>query len=667
MKRTLISFLLSLVVAGTAFGQGHSFQYGEITLRDLNMTVYPYDSTAPAVVLREFGEGYLDGPVNEADKIIFDYHVLIKILSKDGLDKADFVIPLTEYNGREEVLRSVEATSYNLIDHRIVPTKLEQRNIYTENVENNRVKLKKFAVPNVQVGSIVEVHYVLESPWVYNFRTWMFQSDIPKVKSEFWATYPANYEYNITLRGFQNLDLNESNILRLCVGSARGLAPTAGADCLQRKFAMNNIPAFRDEEYMTARTNFISAIYFELSIYKGFDGVTRKFTREWKDVDQDLQRSERFGIQLRKGKGIVEDDVKRITFGETDPLLKAKKIFAHIQSSVSWNTRYGYWTDLGVKQAYETKKGNVGDINLLLVGALQSAGIDAAPVLASTRNHGLPVKVHPELSSFNYVIALATINDKKYFLDATEPYFVFGMLPERCINGQGRVMPGKDSYWIDLNPTHKDRQTFVLNLKLDKDGSITGLFQNNYSGYAGMYMRKKILSHVSREEYLKDLRKEIGDGAEIDNYTVKGLDTPEESLIESFNVRIKLFEGMDQFPLLLNPFFIGKLESTPFKSKERLYPVDFGAPLEETVVLTLEYPDDLKLSEVPPPLALTLPAGGGRYLQEMRSHGNKFTMSSAFTIAKTVYTSEEYHYLKELYSRLIAAQNSDIVFEKNKP
>jgi hypothetical protein len=145
------------------------------------------------------------------------------------------------------------------------------------------------------------------------------------------------------------------------------------------------------------------------------------------------------------------------TAGAKDPLEKAKKIYSFIQSRVSWNEDFGFLTDAGVKKAYENKRGGVPEINLLLVGALQSAELEAEPVLLSTRAHGLPNDIHPVLSSFNYVIATVKIGEQSYLLDATDPMLVFGMLPERCINGKGRVMPLKDSYWIDLKPTHKHK------------------------------------------------------------------------------------------------------------------------------------------------------------------------------------------------------------------
>jgi hypothetical protein len=95
--------------------------------------------------------------------------------------------------------------------------------------------------------------------------------------------------------------------------------------------------------------------------------------------------------------------------------------------------------------------------------------------------------------------------------------------------------------------------------------------------------------------------------------------------------------------------------------------VDYGVPFEETVVLTLEYPQDLKISDLPAPIALSLPNNTGRYLLNIQNLGQKISMSSTFVIGKPVFTSQEYHYLKELYARLIASQNTDLVFEKNRP
>jgi hypothetical protein len=39
-------------------------------------------------------------------------------------------------------------------------------------------------------------------------------------------------------------------------------------------------------------------------------------------------------------------------------------------------------------------------------------------------------------------------------------------------------------------------------------------------------------------------------------------------------------------------------------------------------------------------------------------------ISSLLNISKPLYSSDEYHYLKELYNRMIQVQNLDLVFKR---
>jgi hypothetical protein len=63
-------------------------------------------------------------------------------------------------------------------------------------------------------------------------------------------------------------------------------------------------------------------------------------------------------------------------------------------------------------------------------------------------------------------------------------------------------------------------------------------------------------------------------------------------------------------------------------------------------------------------VALSLPNAGGRYLFGIQNLGNKVTMNSTLIINRTLYTPEEYHYLKELYNRVIQVQEADWIFKK---
>lgn len=658
----LIRFLLPFFLFGIFVPvKGQDFPYGAVALNDLTMTRYDGDTTAGAVVLKEFGEAFINN--GDGYHLIFKYHVRIKILNKEGLKQANIEIPLDRQgSNRWEKITVLKASSYNLENGKIHEEVLSDKNVFTED-RNKYYSVRKFAIPNVRVGSVIEYTYSLDSPFIFNFRTWEFQSDIPKMESEYWAIIPGVYRYNITLRGFLKLQKNTSKILKDCLGT--GSPSHQGgysADCARMEFGMKNIPAFVEEDYMTAKKNFVSAIHFELSEIRYFDGRVDKITKEWKDADEELRRDNRFGVQLKRGKDIGEH-VRTLVAADAEELSKAKKVYDLIRDTYHWNEVYGKYSEFGIKKAFDERKGNVGDINLSLVAALRFAGLDAEPVILSTRSNGLVVELHPVLSEFNYVIAKVNIGDKIYLADATEKLYPFGLLPERCLNGKGRVIGDKESYWIDLKPTEVRKTFSLLSLVLGADGVARGTLSTTYAGYHAVDKRREILSHASEADYINGLKSALGQ-IEVVGFEFSNVEDLEKAVTRKLHIEIKAFDDRSTANFLFNPFLLDKWSENPFKSRERLYPVDFGVPLERTTVLQLEYPPEFEIVNVPEKIGLSLPNGGGRFLLDAQNSNNKLSMNNTLSIRKTVYTSNEYHYLKELFNRILQVQNGELVFKK---
>jgi hypothetical protein len=84
------------------------------------------------------------------------------------------------------------------------------------------------------------------------------------------------------------------------------------------------------------------------------------------------------------------------------------------------------------------------------------------------------------------------------------------------------------------------------------------------------------------------------------------------------------------------------------------------------MIFNLDYPAEYEIDELPTKVALALPQAGGRYLFEIQNTGNKLTMNNSLLIAKPLFTSSEYHYLKELFNSVIATQQTELVFKKTK-
>jgi hypothetical protein len=651
MKYPLI--VLIIVLSFTASAQDVGFPFGQVTYRELGIKTYEKDTSASAVILSEFGEAYFD---NSGDhNLIFKYHVKIKILKKAGLKYADVEIPLGKYNSKAEILRSVKASAFTMENGSKVEFPVKDKNIFTDK-NSASLEIKKFAIPSVVVGSVIEYEYELETPFIFNFRRWEFQSDIPKISSEYWATIPGNYIYNITLKGFLKLSKNENELIKDC------FTPGANhADCARFKYAMKDVPAFIDEDYMTARSNFLSAVNFELSEVKYFDGRTDKITKEWKDADQELRMHQEFGVQLRKGKDI-EQEIEPLIAGETDPLIKAKKIYYFIKDWFIWDENYGKYCNLGVRKAFDAKKGNIGDINLSLIAALQFADLDVNPVILSTRENGVPIDLHPVLSDFNYVVAQLNIGDQSFLLDATDDFHPFGILPERCLNGKGRVLAEKGSYWIEMKTKERSRQMSVMTLKLDSTGIATGTYETTFVGYEAIKIRKRIARAGNVKEYVEGINRR-SNAVTINDFEFKNLEEIDLPLVQKLKVEASLFEEENDQDFLFNPFLFGKWEENPFRSSERLYPVDFGTPFEQVSILNLEYLPKFEIVNMPDKVGLALPNSGGRFLLDSKNESNRLVINSQLIISRTIFSSQEYHFLKELFNRIIQVQNTDLLFK----
>jgi len=652
--RTVLSIFAILLPCYFSLAQSPGFPFGKFLYKELEMKTYDKDTSAVAVVLNEFGEAFIES--DNDYNLILKHHLKIKILKKGGLAYADFEIPLRKSGGRSELIRSVMASTFNVENGSMREVNFDPKNQFTED-RSKYYDVKKFALPNVRVGSVIEVEYVLESPFIRNFRAWEFQSDIPKVHSEYWALMPANYKYNIALRGYLKLTKSESEIVKDCFMAGGGKA-----ECVQLKCSMKDIPAFIEEDYMTAKSNFLSAINFELEEIQYFDGRKDKLTKEWKDAEEELRRDSKFGLQLKRGGDIMDDKVEQLLVGEIDPLQKARKIYDFIKGWYRWNEIYGEYSEFGIKKAFDNKVGNVGDINLSLVAALEYAGLAVEPVLLSTRENGWVTELYPVLSDFNYVIAKLNINDKVYLLDATEDFLSFGLIPERCLNGKGRVLGDKESYWYELKAPEREKQLSVQKLKIENDGRILGTIQNTYFGYEAMKQRKKLYANSTHKEFIDHLSN-AWNGVTITNYKIENVDDFMKPMVVTLEVEMD-GSGIGTDNFLFNPFIIDRWDGNPFKSSERLYPVDFGAPIEEIIVLSLEYPVAYEIAELPVKVGLALPDAGGRYLFNVQNNGNTLTMNSSLLISKTLFTSNEYHFLKELFARVVATQQTDLLFKK---
>ena len=283
-------------------------------------------------------------------------------------------------------------------------------------------------------------------------------------------------------------------------------------------------------------------------------------------------------------------------------------------------------------------------------------------VILSTRNHGIPTKLYPIIFDFNYVIVKVTINDKSYFLDATSKFLPFGQLPVRCLNGEARIINyKKESNWTVLKPIYKTYNRSTAKLILSEEGELSGNLLIHRNGYYAISQREEINS-TNQEDYLEEFESKNPD-IEVEEYKVINKEVLEKPLTENFKIIITLDEGLTN-KTRINPFLFNRITKNPFKLKERNYPVDFAYPRKNNYALNLQIPDNYKVTKLPENLAISLPNKGGVFILKSTQKGNIINIYVRMNTNKKIYSSEEYHYLKEFFKKIIIAENQYIILEK---
>ncbi len=649
--------LLLLVILKCCLTFSQEPKFGELTPFEKEFVGYKKDTTAMAVYLYERGDNYFDIR-NDRIWLITEYHAKIKILKKDGYDKANVEIPYYHSDDATEAVINIRGITHNGVQR----SGLHKDKVYKVDI-NERWSAKRFTLPNVQLGSIVEYTYEIQSPFFFNLKGWDFQEDIPKVYTEYHAKIPGNWVYNRTLIGELGLAVNDAKVKKNCF-SVPGIPNSASCEVLT--YAMKDVPAFEEaEDYMLSGKNYRAGLKFELSEYHRFRGGISKYTKSWKDVDKEFRTDRDIGSQLKKKNFFEKNVPEGLLHNDADELTRAKNIYAFVKEHYTWNEKYGLWHDNRVKKAFDEHQGNVAEINITLINLLNAAGIKADMTLLATRGYGLPTMTHPVMSDFNYIVAKVDIDGKTYLLDATVKDLPFGMLPFKCLNYYGRVMDfDKESYWMDIEPEPKNSKVVRTQMSFDvEEGKAMGLFSVVSSGYESIDIRGELRSSTE-EEYLDDLEEKIGDDFYITSYEVQEENSNEKRLSQKFGFEIENVLQGDR--IYLDPFVVKFFGKNPFTTSKRYYPIDFGYLRNYGYSLNLIVPEGYTVKSLPEEKSMALPGNAGFLRFQFRPNGNG--MVNVFfdlRLNATQYRSDAYDIIKEFFAHAVQAQTkSYVVLEK---
>ena len=679
IQQLLRSVLLLLVLDASltpAFSQTAPIKFGKIDERDLTAANFVADSAAEAVILCDYGRSHFEY-LDHDFQIVFERVTRIKILKKAGYDWATVRVPLYHKESQAEKISALKGYTYNLVNGQVVKEKLAAEAMFREEASPN-VTVRKFTLPNVREGSIIEYSYLVTSDFLFNFQDWQFQHEIPVRWSEYSATIPKYFDYKTLMQGYEPLALSEhtdgqmqvalhqqggfvgSGFNTQRVGNTSEIVPVQTKN---HRWAMQNVPAFRTEPFMTSYKDYIARMDFELAGVQWEGQAYQAVANSWAKIDRELLNDENFGLQCKRG-GFLKAQLAPLLTAAPDPAARVAVVHALVRKSVKYNGSDRLYTDGSLRRAYDLHSGSAADVNLLLIAALREAGLSANPVMLSTRDHGMVNTTLPLLSRFNYVVAHVALPDgKEMLVDATEELMPCGMLPQRCLSHTGRlIMPNaEESRWVDLQPAQRYQEYRKIQLTVDERGGFTGSVHQEHAGYSGQHEREK-LQQQGEKKYVEALAS-AHEGWAIPKFAFKERELLHQPLTLDYSFAVA---GADApvATIYLSPIRQFSSDKNPFRHEDRRFPVDFGAQLDETLMLTITLPAGYVADELPKSAVVELPEEGGRYAYTVVPGPDAIQIVSRMSLRKPTYSAEEYTYLREFYNRMLAKQAEQIVLKK---
>ncbi|MEN9908825.1 MAG: hypothetical protein RLZZ540_1974 [Bacteroidota bacterium] len=668
-----IKFLIATILFLTVFSsKAQDFRLGKVSIEELNEKGHPKDSSAVAAVLFEKAENKLVFSQERGFEIEFVVKTRIKIYKKEGYEWANKAFRYYLVNSMRENVSFSDAITYNLVNGKIEKTKLKSDGEFDE-VINKYWGQKKITMPNVKEGSVIEYEYTLRSPNIGNPRDWYFQSDIPVNRSEYINYVPEYFVFKTNVKGFisPKITVEKSNKI-LTINSKERVVSRMGAATTnfnsdnvsytetRTTYLAENMPAIKEEAFVNNVRNYTTSLEQELSMTKFPNAMPKLYSTDWDAVVRTIYEYEDFGPELNKT-GYFEDDLKAVLTGLNTQDEKVDAILKFVKSAVKWNNYYGYSCNDGVRKAYKDKTGNIAEINLMLTAMLRYAGLNAHPVLVSTRSNG--ISFFPNRTAFNYVIAAVENGDDMILLDGSDPFSTPNILPFRALNWLGRLIR-KDgtSAPVDLMPKKASIVLKTMNYSVNEKGEVLGQLRSQKTAHNAMLFREEIKG-VKEDVYLEKLENN-SNKIEIKEYSLKNEKEFNLPVIETYSFVGNNLSELIGGKIYINPLLFLTRKQNPFKQENREYPVDYGFPFQDKYAINIQIPEGFKVENLPQSMTLTMNGNLGVFKYLTSLQGNTIQISVSNQINSSIVLSEDYVALKSYYQKMIEKQNEKIVIVK---
>jgi hypothetical protein len=627
-----------------------NYSFGDVTREELLMQDCAFEPGAPAMLIAE-----KCGVVNNIQEPYSSVSIQrrIKVLTSEGFSYGNFEI---EFNHKISELEISRAMVYNLVDDKVVMEKITAKNYLITKIDKSNLRYT-LTLPNVKVGSVIDIFYKLSAHRSMNLEPWYFQSEIPCGWSEYKTVLHKKESYNYYYTEYLPFTVNT-------IMDPSQLDDKQAGYVINR-FVVENAPSYQLLESFVLRphdqVSKVEPVYIAFnqnSIWGYSEGPMT-----WSDISNDLNKHPRLGRLIYRSKilntelGIAAKDCHNFE----DSL---RTVYEFVRQNVKCNGLMGIYGSDPV-ETWTSKTGNTGDINILLLAALQSAGFDCHPVLLTTIREAPPSKTDPRHNRINFLVAAVFSDTCFYLLDASDRDIAFNTLPEFCLNGEGFLISNHPhEQWLPLLRTERYESQTEVTLDWSTDKKAKGnVVIRSYSLYANKF--RGIIRDNGEEEYIKS-RLEDFSNYNISAPAYTGLNETDSAFVERFAYSINAdeYNTTESYFLPVMPF--APFRENPFDAIKRDFRIDFIAPMLRKTDVTINIPEGYGIVHFPESITVDNLNNDFSFdfSIEVSPDQRVITVQSDVRINRYSYSKDEYGILRQFFTEIVKMQNSLIELKK---
>jgi hypothetical protein len=425
-----------------------------------------------------------------------------------------------------------------------------------------------------------------------------------------------------------------------------------------------NIPALPDEPYMSSFLDNVERVRFQLISFKPIGGFQSSGSESWAKVGGILADDDDFGGQLKRKLNNEETIINKAKTLKTDDE-KIAYIFGEVKTAMKWNGIDRWYTIDGTYRAWENKTGNSAEINLILYHLLKASGIDAYPMIVSTREHGKVRPYYTSTSQFNRAVVYVPVDTtKNYILDATGKYNMYNETPAELLNSSGLYIDKSKKIYdmVYLTREQPVRQVVLINGEIKAGGKLEGTAQINSTSYNRINALERYKTDGEKKyiDYLRDNDNNLKiTSLKFDNMEVDTLPLTQNI---AFNLDLA---GSDENYIYLNPNLFTSLKTNPFLSENRMTDIDFGYLQNFAINGVYKIPAGYKTDALPKSVTIVMPDKSVSFNRFVAEQDGSIVIRYRINYAKPLYAKGDYPDFHEFFKKMHEMLNEQIILKKS--